>query len=133
MANERARQLRANQTRAERTLWRRLREMIADGFHFRRQAPIGNYVVDFVCHTAKSVIEVDGGQHGHDRTIAHDESRTAWLAGRGYRVIRFWNNDVIENLTGIVASIRESLESPPPTGRRPTPHWGVGIKRPVEV
>ena len=90
-----ARDLRRNPTEAERTLWRHLRQRHVAGRKFRRQHPIGRYVLDFVCLETKLVIELDGGQHA-DRE-AEDQGRTAWLEARGYRVLRFWNTEVFEN------------------------------------
>ena len=89
----RARQLRRNLTDAERALWQVLRNRQVSGYRFRRQAPIGPYVVDFVCFEIRLVIEVDGGQH--IERADYDEGRTAWLEGAGFRVIRFWNNEVL--------------------------------------
>jgi very-short-patch-repair endonuclease len=105
MADERARRLRRNQTDAEKRLWRELRALKPLGFHFRRQAPVGRYIVDFVCFGNKLVIEVDGGQHGEAKAIEHDKRRTAWLEKEGFTVIRFWNNDVNQNLEGVMRSI----------------------------
>ena len=78
------------------------------GAKFRRQTPIGPYVVDFVCFDARLVIEIDGGQHANNNQ--QDERRTAWLQSEGYRVIRFWNNDVIENLAGVLHAIESALD-----------------------
>ncbi|MSP43296.1 MAG: endonuclease domain-containing protein [Alphaproteobacteria bacterium] len=94
MANKIARQLRQNQTRAEKALWRELRHLKSSGFHFRRQAPLGNYNADFACHAASLIIECDGGQHAHAAALEKDADRTIWLETQGYRVLRFWNNDV---------------------------------------
>src|SRR5262249_35020651 len=85
-----ARRLRASATDAETTLWRMLHELPVDGSHFRRQVPIGPYVADFACMTARLVIELDGSQHGTADGIARDEARSRWLNENGYRVIRFW-------------------------------------------
>ena len=111
-----ARHLRANQTDAEHRLWKRLRELKRDGYHFRRQAPIGPFIVDFVCHTARLIIEVDGGQHERDETRQKDRKRTTWLEDQGYRVLRFWNNDVLKNCDGVTRAIMENL-----LGEHPTP------------
>ena len=107
MASLRARDLRKTMTDAERRLWSRLRQKQLDGFRFRRQQPIGPYIVDFFCPEAALIIEVDGGQHAS--TEAEDEARTRWLAARGYRVMRFWNNDVLGNIEGVLLTIRGSL------------------------
>jgi very-short-patch-repair endonuclease len=105
-----ARELRKNLTDAEARLWVRLRRRQLDGFRFRRQQPIGPYIVDFFCPAAKLIIEVDGGQHATDQQ--RDDQRTRWLEARGYRVIRFWNNDVLENTEGVLQTIQQAL--PPP-------------------
>jgi very-short-patch-repair endonuclease len=98
-------------TDAERTLWRVLRGYKDKGFHFRRQVPMGPYVADFACHPAKLVIEVDGGQHGLAGHQAADDRRTEWLEGQGYRVLRFWNNDVLGNADGVAALIDAALDA----------------------
>jgi very-short-patch-repair endonuclease len=116
MSNENARQLRINMTDAERRLWRHLRLQQLDGRRFRRQVPIGPYVVDFACLEAKLLIEVDGGQHAE--ALHYDAARTAWLEARGYQVLRFWNNDVLSNTDGVLSLIRETLL----TARGATPH-----------
>ena len=90
----RARRLRKNPTDAERAMWNILRDDQVLGYKFRRQAPIGSYIVDFCCFEIKLVIEVDGGQHA-ERAI-YDASRTAWLESQGFSVARFWNNQVLE-------------------------------------
>jgi very-short-patch-repair endonuclease len=75
------------------------------GFHFRRQAPIGDYIADFVCHRATIVVEIDGSQHGEPENVLRDERRTAFLNSRGYRVLRFWNVEVMERKEEVVAAI----------------------------
>jgi very-short-patch-repair endonuclease len=102
-----ARRLRRETTDAERELWRALRERLP-GYRFRRQHPIARFVVDFACPASKLAIEIDGGQH--TLREAEDALRTAELARRGYRVIRFWNNQVMQNLTGVLDTIRRELE-----------------------
>lgn len=109
MASPTARTLRRNQADAERKLWSVLRRKHIDGHRFRRQHPIGRYVVDSVCLAEKLVVEVDGGQHAVDRQ--RDEKRTAWLQSRGYRVIRFWNNEVLANTEGVYEAISQALRS----------------------
>jgi very-short-patch-repair endonuclease len=106
-----ARRLRRDATEAERLLWRALRES-GTTWKFRRQHPIGNRIADFACPPRKLVIELDGGQHAAQ--AAADDARSATLAEHGYRVIRFWNNDVIENIEGVVTAILQALEQPPP-------------------
>jgi very-short-patch-repair endonuclease len=115
MASPRARSLRRNPTDAERKLWQALRRKQVEGFRFRRQHPIGPYVVDLVCLSEKLVIEVDGGQHASQ--LERDTQRTRWLESRGYRVLRFWNHDVLRNTRGVVETILEAAnrrEGPPP-------------------
>ena len=104
-----ARHLRKNQTDAERIIWRELRRLKLHGTHFRRQVPIGPYIADFICHSAKLVVELDGGQHNEPEDIAYDRRRTAWLGTQGYRVLRFWNNDVTGNAEGVLTAIRNAL------------------------
>src|SRR5215470_17329572 len=89
-----ARRLRKKATYAEIKLWRHLRQVPMLGSHFRRQVP--------VCMASKLLIEVDGGQHNEDENARRDEARTRWLEGEGYRVIRFWNNDIINNIDGVM-------------------------------
>jgi very-short-patch-repair endonuclease len=104
-----ARKLRLTPTDAEIRLWSRLRRRQLEGFRFRRQHPLGPYVVDFFCAAAKLIIEVDGGQHAED-----GEARTNWLEARGYCIIRFWNNDVLANTEGVLSTILDALRTDPP-------------------
>ena len=110
----RARRLRRDATDAERRLWYRLRARQIDDAKFVRQEPIGPYVVDFVCREQHIVIEVDGGQHATD---PRDAPRERWLRENGYRVLRFWNNDVLANTEGVLeaiaAALRETASSGP--------------------
>jgi very-short-patch-repair endonuclease len=108
MASERARIMRKNPTDAEKKLWSLLRLKQLDGHRFRRQAPIGLYIVDFFCPEARLIIEVDGGQHGTAKE--YDEARTTWLSQQGHRVIRFWNNDILQNPDGVLLRLREALD-----------------------
>jgi len=101
-----ARRLRRDATDVERTLWRELRERLQP-WSFRRQHPIGNAIADFACPAAALVIELDGGQHSPEL----DAARTEEIARHGYRVIRFWNNEVTENLDGVLESIEKSLRT----------------------
>jgi very-short-patch-repair endonuclease len=120
----RAKALRQDMTDAERIVWHAVRAHRVNGAAFRRQAPIGPYVVDFVCHTAKLVVEVDGGQHFEPRQAAYDARRGAYLASQGYRVLRFNNVDVIKNKAGVAETIAAALhgaafplpDPPPPAG-----------------
>ena len=104
-----SRGLRQNQPDAEKLLWSRLRNRQLAGSKFRRQHAIGPYVVDFVDLEARLVIELDGGQHNEGVALKKDTTRTAWLESEGYRVIRFWNNDVFANLEGVLEEIRRAL------------------------
>jgi very-short-patch-repair endonuclease len=90
-------------------LWRHLRKFDTEGTHFRRQVPVGPYVADFACMAARLLIEIDGSQHGIDTTKAKDNKRTQWLEAEGYRVIRFWNNDLVKNLGGVLETIYAAL------------------------
>jgi very-short-patch-repair endonuclease len=125
-----AARLRREMTDAERALWFKLRNRRLQGFKFRSQWTLGPYVADFCCLEARLVVEADGGQHEEKR----DADRSAWLTGQGFRVIRFWNNDVLTNLDGvlevIVAALAEGKtetkeEDPHPN---PLPHAGEGAK-----
>jgi very-short-patch-repair endonuclease len=100
-----AKKLRANTTPHERMLWRALKELPIEGTHFRRQAPIGRYVVDFFCPAKRLIIELDGGHHNDDETAGRDSKRQAWLEQEGYRVMRFWNSDVIGDLSAVMERI----------------------------
>jgi very-short-patch-repair endonuclease len=118
MASPQARRLRREPTDAERALWTLLRRKQLDGFRFRRQQPMGPYIVDFFCPSQRLVIELDGGQH--DAGLPAEQRRTAWLESRGYRVVRFWNNEVLGNPEGVLEAIRELLAcGPPPTPTLP--------------
>ena len=108
MPNKKARQLRQDLTDAERRMWSALRDRRLATYKFRRQHPIGRYIVDFACTRHTLVIELDGGQHA-DR--AADARRTTWLESQGWRVIRFWNNDVLSNASGVIERILQALQS----------------------
>ncbi|MEI4508789.1 DUF559 domain-containing protein [Sphingopyxis sp. CCNWLW253] len=115
----RSRELRLNATDAERKLWAQLSARKVSGIRFNRQFPIDPFICDFVSRTAKLVIEVDGGQHAVD--VEKDEARTAYLQSQGYQVIRFWNNDVLERIEGVVGEIERALAdipSPNPSRKR---------------
>ena len=111
LANEHARRLRDDATSAERRLWSRIRLKQLNGHRFRRQHPLGKYIADFVCLEQRLVVELDGGQHAEGAVEAHDTVRTAWLQSQGYRVIRFWNRDVLANIDGVLEAIDAALES----------------------
>jgi very-short-patch-repair endonuclease len=112
------RRLRRNLTDAERTLWFRLRDRRLAGWKFRRQFPIDRFVVDFCCADAHLIVEVDGGQHAVQ--AAADAERTQILEAMGYFVLRYWNNDVLQNLDGVVEDIATALERP--RSEPPHPH-----------
>ena len=121
MANERARKLRKEATVSERIFWSRVRNNQIDGRRFRRQHPIGPYVVDFVCLEKHLVIEIDGSQHDEPEQKRKDDARTAWLQSEGYRVTRFWAWDVTKDVDQIIFEIRLSLsESVEPASITPT-------------
>lgn len=102
-----ARRLRRDMTDVERLLWSRLRGSQLDGRKFTKQFPIGPGVADFACRSAKLIVELDGGQHA--RATARDAARTAAIEAHGYLVIRFWNNDVTENIDGVLETILAEL------------------------
>jgi very-short-patch-repair endonuclease len=106
-----ARELRANATDAERKLWSYLGARRVAGVRFNRQVPIGPFICDFVSRGAKLIIEVDGGQHAAN--VAADDGRTTILERHGYRVLRFWNNDVMQNIEGVVSTIEHALADMP--------------------
>src|SRR5262249_53907572 len=114
---ERARDLRRAMTEAEKKLWWQLRQLPLANSHFRRQAAIGPYFADFASHKCRVVIEVDGGGHGEARQAAFDRKRSAYLKSRGYRVLRFWNNEVLQEIEGVMTLIYDAVhqqEAPPP-------------------
>jgi very-short-patch-repair endonuclease len=114
-----ARQMRSDATDAERALWRHLRAHHLAGRKFRRQQPIGPFIVDFVCHASSLIVEVDGGQHlESDR----DAQRDAWLRQQGFTVLRFWNDDVLARTDAVVEEVLRHL----PLSPRPSPARGEG-------
>jgi very-short-patch-repair endonuclease len=104
---ERARQLRRDQTDAEKRLWARLRSCQLNGFKFRRQFVIGPFITDFCCFECRLIVELDGGQHA-DKTPA-DETRSTFLCSRGYSVLRFWDNEVLRNMDAVLQRIAQVL------------------------
>lgn len=128
-ARARARELRKHPTDTERLLRQRLRYWQIDGCKFRRQQPLGKYIVDFVCLEKRLIVEIDGGQHAHQ--VDYDQERDGWLRDQGLVVLRFWNNDVMENIDGVTEVIAENLNSTPFLS--PSPQGGrrksVGKKR----
>jgi very-short-patch-repair endonuclease len=129
LQNDHARKLREMQTDVEIKLWRHLRRRQLNGAKFRRQHPVGPFITDFCCVEHRLVVELDGGQHTEQSNA--DQQRTNFLNDHGFRVLRFWNNEVIENLEGVLARISEAMEFPHPN---PIPLRGRGNKKkPKEV
>ncbi|MGC1348280.1 MAG: endonuclease domain-containing protein [Xanthobacteraceae bacterium] len=118
-----ARRLRRDATRAEQKLWQYLRSRSLAGFKFVRQKPIGPYIVDFVCREQRLVIEVDGGQHAEN---SGDAERDRWLVERRYRILRFWNNEVLENIEGVWDTIFAAASAATPPHPDPLPARGEG-------
>jgi very-short-patch-repair endonuclease len=116
-----AKHLRQNMTDAEHVLWRQLRAHRFDGHKFRRQQPLGPYVVDFVNFDARLIVEADGGQHAES---PHDQRRDAWLHAQGFRVLRFWNDDVLLRTESVLDAIWFALQAPPLP--QPLPREGGG-------
>ena len=106
---EKAKELRKNMTPQERKLWSILRNHKFYGFEIRRQYPIDKYVVDFICRPKKIVIEIDGGQHNDEKAIEYDKKRSNDLNKLGYKVIRFWNNDIDNNLEGVYKTLQKEF------------------------
>ena len=121
MSTQKARSLRKGMTDAERLLWQHLRNRRLQGCKFRRQHSIGPYIADFVCADKMLVVELDGGQHSE--RVGYDERRTRYLEAKGYRVIRFWNNEVLQQTDAVLSSILNEIDSPSP---RPSPLKGEG-------
>ena len=104
-----ARNLRKNSTIQERRLWNLLKNRQFHNLKFKRQQPIGDYIVDFICKEAKIIIEIDGAQHNESENIEYDKTRTEYLNTLGYKVIRFWNNEIYENIEGVVVRLKEEI------------------------
>jgi very-short-patch-repair endonuclease len=112
MASVFARTLRQTMTPHEVKLWRYLRSLKKErGWHFRRQAPLEGYIVDFVCYPARLVIEADGGQHNEEGHRADDATRDAHLEREGFTVLRFWNGDIDQNIDGVMRTIHDALRA----------------------
>jgi very-short-patch-repair endonuclease len=107
MDRSKAQELRKNPTEAERKLWLHLRLRQLGGHKFRRQQPLGSYIVDFVCLEKRIVIEIDGGQH--QAQAIYDQQRTAWIEQQGFRVLRFWDNEVMQNIEAVKEAIWQAL------------------------
>jgi len=105
------RQLRSNMTDAEKAVWQMLRSRQMSGYRFRRQHPFGDYILDFVCLSIKLVIEIDGGQHAEQ--VAADNQRDQFLRDAGFRVLRFWNNQVLTETEAVREAIWQSLQASP--------------------
>ena len=120
-----AKLLRTNQTESEQRLWYHLRAHRFKGMKFKRQKPMGRYIVDFVCVEHRLIIELDGGQHAEH--VGYDQQRDAWLRSEGYTVLRFWNNDVMQNLDGVLEQIRLSVA--PTLSPGPSPTSGRGEQK----
>lgn len=110
MSTKRARSLRKNSTDAERALWRQLRARRLSNAKFRRLQPIGPYIADFICFEAKLIVEVDGGQHADE-----PPARQRFMENAGYRVLRFWNDEVLLNIEGVMRRIAEALRDQSPS------------------
>jgi very-short-patch-repair endonuclease len=123
--------MRRQPTDAEHRLWQLLRAKRSHGWKFRRQQPIGRYIADFACHAARLIVEVDDGQHGNTADVQRDR----WFTAQGFRVLRFWNNDVFNNEEGILTSIHSALEASAAASSRdgrtplpnPSPARGEGL------
>jgi very-short-patch-repair endonuclease len=120
--------MRSEPTPAEHRLWQILRAKRLAGYKFKRQLPIDHYIVDFACPERRLIIEADGGQHSES---AGDPSRDAYLQAQGFRILRFWNNDIFENEEGVLTNILAALQAPVPARRRraspPSPARGEGL------
>jgi very-short-patch-repair endonuclease len=115
--------MRTNQTEAEARLWYHLRAHRFMGLKFKRQKPVGRYIVDFLCEERQLIIELDGGQHGEQ--ASYDQRRDAWLSSQGYTVLRVWNHDVMQQLEAVLEQIRLAVvDGPSPLA--PLPRAGEG-------
>jgi very-short-patch-repair endonuclease len=122
-----AKRLRREMTEAEQRLWSALRNAQLGGAKFRRQQPIGPFIADFVCQEHRLIVEADGGQHSDSKL---DGRRTSFLERRGYRVLRFWNNEILSNLEGVARVIAAALSTPHPAQavpESPSPSRGEGF------
>ena len=105
-----AKQMRSNMTDAESELWYYLRAKRFYGLKFKRQVLIGEYIVDFLCKEKNIVIELDGGQHNEDDNIVKDNERTKFLESQGYIVIRYWNNDIMQNIDSVLSDLKDRFD-----------------------
>jgi len=124
----RAKRLRRTMTRAETLLWRYLKAHRIGGIGFRRQVPMGGYIADFVCHSTRLVVELDGESHDFESRLRHDKKRDAWFVSQGYAVLRFTNEQVLANLEGVIETIRITGSSRPSSAppSLSLPHKGGG-------
>ena len=122
---EQAKTLRREMTEAEKKIWCGLRLRQTGGYRFRRQVPLSPFIADFVCHEAKLIIEIDGGQH--DRLSEQEMHRTRFLESQGYRLLRFWNNEVLENPDSVQTVFAQSLHRVTPTQTLPQPGGGLNL------
>ena len=104
-----AKTLRRNSTIQERRLWNLLKNRQFHNLKFKRQHPIGDYIVDFICKEAKVIIEIDGGQHNEPENIDYDNTRSEFLNSLGYKVLRFWNNEIYENIDGVLLKLEQEI------------------------
>ena len=112
LMKSRSRTLRRDSTKAESLLWQQLRSRRLQGHKFRRQVPVGNYIVDFLCEDPPIIIELDGGQHMEQQ--GYDQARSDWLVKNRFLVLRYWNNDVLENMQSVLENIFLSIQEPRP-------------------
>jgi very-short-patch-repair endonuclease len=113
---DRTKHLRRAMTRAETLLWRHLKANRLGGLGFRRQSPMGNYIADFVSHSCRLIVEVDGESHDFEERVRHDKRRDEWFLSRGYRVLRYTNEEVTKNLEGVVVAIAlAAAQAAPPS------------------
>lgn len=110
--NSIAKTLRKRLTDTEQVLWKYLRAKQIEGLKFRRQEPIGNYIVDFICYEKRIIIEVDGGQHSVNKE--KDNKRDKWFKEQGFKVLRFWDNEVLTNIEGVLEVLRDNCLNHPP-------------------
>ena len=127
---DRARRLRKNSTDVERKLWYRLRRDQLNGLSFRRQHPVGPYILDFYCASLRFAVELDGGQHNSEPQRRKDDRRTRWLESNGIKVLRFWNNDVTGNLLGVLEEIARVASELTPSPTLPLSGGGGGETAP---
>jgi very-short-patch-repair endonuclease len=124
---ERARQLRRDSTDVEARLWAKLRHSQIHGAGFRRQHPAGPYVLDFYCPALRLAVELDGGQHNEAAHQTRDRRRDQWLGERGVTMLRFWNSDVTENLSGVIETIAAKLAELKSAEMTPTRRWRADL------